>query len=209
MVQAASYPPLQKAQGRGTHNSGAGRENTERVGHPPRQARKGPRLPLPRVKRKLPPPRRIRKQRSQRAPPLRKTSFSAERPGLGLKKTFAPHAARESNPTPPRSPCFLLAGSDEISARRDRAGRPGGWPRLLKSLAFAIKGCPAGIPPLRKLQGWDSERPAAATATLRAAASSQTGSAREPPRRLAGTDRAGAGLPARAGDDNNYRRKWR
>jgi hypothetical protein len=35
LVQAASYPPLQKAQGRGTQNSGTGRKNTERAGHPP------------------------------------------------------------------------------------------------------------------------------------------------------------------------------
>jgi hypothetical protein len=34
MVQAASYPPLQKAQGRGTQNSGTGRTNTK-GGHPP------------------------------------------------------------------------------------------------------------------------------------------------------------------------------
>ena len=38
--------------------------------------------------------------------------------------------------------------------------------RIRKSLTLC-----AGGPPLRKLQGWDSERPAAATATLRAVAS--------------------------------------
>ena len=35
LVQAASCPPLQKAQGRGTQNSGTGRKNTERAGHLP------------------------------------------------------------------------------------------------------------------------------------------------------------------------------
>ena len=37
MVSAASHPPLQKAQGRGTHRSGTGRKTApERLGHAPR-----------------------------------------------------------------------------------------------------------------------------------------------------------------------------
>jgi hypothetical protein len=35
MVRAASCPPLQKTQGRGTHSFGTGSRKTERVGHPP------------------------------------------------------------------------------------------------------------------------------------------------------------------------------
>jgi hypothetical protein len=37
MVLAASYPPLQKTQGRGTHNLETGKRNLQRVGHPPNQ----------------------------------------------------------------------------------------------------------------------------------------------------------------------------
>ena len=36
MVQAASYPPLQRTQGRGTQSSGTGKEKRDgRAGHPP------------------------------------------------------------------------------------------------------------------------------------------------------------------------------
>src|SRR5260370_6260286 len=35
MVQAASYPPLQRKQGRGTHRSRTGSENTKSRAHPP------------------------------------------------------------------------------------------------------------------------------------------------------------------------------
>jgi hypothetical protein len=37
MVQAASYPPLQKTQGRGTHSSGTGTENSEGWATRPKQ----------------------------------------------------------------------------------------------------------------------------------------------------------------------------
>jgi hypothetical protein len=35
MVSAASYPPLQKTQGRGTHSSGTGKTTRGTLGHPP------------------------------------------------------------------------------------------------------------------------------------------------------------------------------
>jgi hypothetical protein len=42
IVAAASYPPLQNTQGRGTQSSGTGRETrAERLGHPPADAEKG------------------------------------------------------------------------------------------------------------------------------------------------------------------------